>query len=262
MTADNDSNDSCSDALSVDLVVAVASHNNAIGARGTLPWSLPGDMRFFAALTNGAVVIMGRRTWESIPAKFRPLRNRLSIVLSRDAAASAADLFPAACMVSESVLQGRHTPWPQLAGKAIVAATYAHALALAARAVAVPAGAPPRAAFVAGGAQVYAEALRHSAAGSSSSSAGRVRRVYATVVRVPPLPAAAARSDFDAFMPADYLDPARFRRLPPREAAACLSHVVADADALVVADAGGGYSYEHCVFECVRDLPPLLLQEK
>lgn len=61
-----------------------------IGLRGTLPWpSLKSEMAYFARVTRRAppeavnAVVMGRRTWESIPAKFRPLQGRLNVVLTR-----------------------------------------------------------------------------------------------------------------------------------------------------------------------------------
>lgn len=66
-----------------------------LNAGGTLPWQLPGDMAYFKELTSRTAdpakqnaVVMGRKTWESIPAKFRPLRGRLNVVLTRGAAAS------------------------------------------------------------------------------------------------------------------------------------------------------------------------------
>jgi len=64
-------------------VVAYAS-NGAIGRDGGLPWRLPSDMRHFRELTEGGAVLMGRRTWESIPERFRPLPNRRNLVLSTD----------------------------------------------------------------------------------------------------------------------------------------------------------------------------------
>jgi dihydrofolate reductase len=76
-------------------VVAHAS-NRVIGRDGELPWHLPSDMRFFRELTTGATVVMGRRTWESLPERFRPLPNRRNIVLSRlRCEAPGADVFPA-----------------------------------------------------------------------------------------------------------------------------------------------------------------------
>jgi dihydrofolate reductase len=59
-----------------------------IGAQGTIPWHNAADLRNFRELTTGCVVIMGKNTWLSIPEKFRPLPNRLNIVLSRSPAQS------------------------------------------------------------------------------------------------------------------------------------------------------------------------------
>src|SRR4051794_32513584 len=53
-----------------------------IGAGGTLPWHLPEDLRLFRALTLGGTVVMGRRTWESLPPRVRPLPGRDNVVLS------------------------------------------------------------------------------------------------------------------------------------------------------------------------------------
>lgn len=58
--------------------------NRLIGADGALPWRLPDDMRWFRQQTMGKPVIMGRKTYESIPAKFRPLPGRHNILLTRD----------------------------------------------------------------------------------------------------------------------------------------------------------------------------------
>jgi dihydrofolate reductase len=57
-----------------------------IGIKGTLPWNVPADMERFRALTNGHVVLMGRKTWESLPDAYRPLPGRINVVVSRDAA--------------------------------------------------------------------------------------------------------------------------------------------------------------------------------
>lgn len=66
----------------MDVIVAV-SRNGVIGREGKLPWRLPSDMAHFKELTTGQIVIMGRKTYESIPPKFRPLPERTNIVLSR-----------------------------------------------------------------------------------------------------------------------------------------------------------------------------------
>jgi dihydrofolate reductase/thymidylate synthase len=70
-------------------ILAVTS-TGGIGNHGTLPWKLPGDMAWFKRVTLAVkdlskrnAVVMGRKTWCSIPTKFRPLSNRLNIVLSK-----------------------------------------------------------------------------------------------------------------------------------------------------------------------------------
>ena len=61
--------------------------NGVIGRAGAIPWRLKSDMALFRELTLGKPVIMGRRTWESLPRK--PLAHRLNLVLSRDGAFTA-----------------------------------------------------------------------------------------------------------------------------------------------------------------------------
>ena len=63
----------------LSLIVARA-RNGAIGKDGDIPWSLPEDLKFFQRETTGGAIIMGRRTWESLP--FKPLKNRLNCVVS------------------------------------------------------------------------------------------------------------------------------------------------------------------------------------
>lgn len=69
----------------LSLIVARA-RNGAIGKDNDIPWHLPEDLKLFQRETLGGAVIMGRKTWESLP--FRPLKNRLNIVVSRDSAAA------------------------------------------------------------------------------------------------------------------------------------------------------------------------------
>jgi dihydrofolate reductase len=64
-------------------IVVAHSANRVIGRDGGLPWQLPSDMRHFRELTVGQTVVMGRRTYESLPDAFRPLPDRRNIVLSR-----------------------------------------------------------------------------------------------------------------------------------------------------------------------------------
>ncbi|WP_062517890.1 dihydrofolate reductase [Demequina gelatinilytica] len=61
-----------------------------IGLDGTMPWHLPEDLAHFQQLTRGHAVVMGRRTWESLPPRFRPLPGRVNVVVtSGDAPAGA-----------------------------------------------------------------------------------------------------------------------------------------------------------------------------
>lgn len=71
----------------IALVVAYAEGNRVIGRDGGLPWHLPSDMKHFRELTTGGTVVMGRKTWASIPEKFRPLPERRNMVLSASVAA-------------------------------------------------------------------------------------------------------------------------------------------------------------------------------
>jgi dihydrofolate reductase len=63
-------------------MVWAQAHGGVIGADGALPWRLPEDLRLFRALTLGSTVVMGRRTWESLPPAVRPLPGRRNLVLS------------------------------------------------------------------------------------------------------------------------------------------------------------------------------------
>jgi len=71
-------------------LIVAATKSNGIGQNGRLPWRLPKEMAYFAQVTSDApdgranAVIMGRNTWESIPKKFRPLKKRVNIVISRN----------------------------------------------------------------------------------------------------------------------------------------------------------------------------------
>ncbi len=70
--------------IELSLIVAM-THERVIGCDGHLPWGrLPSDMfRFKKVTTEAGIVIMGRKTWESIPEKFRPLPGRMNLVLTR-----------------------------------------------------------------------------------------------------------------------------------------------------------------------------------
>lgn len=68
--------------MSLSLIAAIAE-NNCIGKNNTLPWHIPEDLKHFKEVTRGKTVLMGRKTWESLPERFRPLPDRLNIVITR-----------------------------------------------------------------------------------------------------------------------------------------------------------------------------------
>jgi dihydrofolate reductase len=111
--------------VSVTIVVAVA-RNGVIGADGGLPWHLPDELRLFKETTLGHVLVMGRRTYESIG---RPLPGRTTVVVTRD------------------------RDWSPGAGEVIVAYGIEEALERAA--------AIDEEVFVVGGGELYAAALPH-----------------------------------------------------------------------------------------------------
>ena len=105
-------------------MVWARSRDGVIGADGALPWHLPEDLRLFRALTLGSTVVMGRRTWESLPPRFRPLPGRRNVVLS-------SSLNPAETGVDvarsvEEVLARGGDLWV-IGGGAVYAAFLAHA---------------------------------------------------------------------------------------------------------------------------------------
>ena len=68
--------------MKVNMIFARAA-NGVIGKDGVMPWHLPEDLAHFKRLTQGWPVIMGRKTWDSLPARFRPLPGRTNIVITR-----------------------------------------------------------------------------------------------------------------------------------------------------------------------------------
>jgi dihydrofolate reductase len=64
-------------------LIFARSRNGVIGKDGGLPWHLPEDLAHFKRTTLGCPVIMGRKTWDSLPPKFRPLPGRLNVVVTR-----------------------------------------------------------------------------------------------------------------------------------------------------------------------------------
>jgi dihydrofolate reductase len=113
--------------MSTELVlVAAVAKNGVIGNANALPWYLPEDLKHFKELTTGHIVIMGRKTWESLPERFRPLPGRRNIVVTRN---------------------------PDYTGSG---ATVVHSLK---EALKVGAGGTAEKLFVIGGAELYAHAL-------------------------------------------------------------------------------------------------------
>ncbi|GLI68727.1 hypothetical protein VaNZ11_013217 [Volvox africanus] len=186
---DFESQDSCTqpgntvpmaDGKGLQLVIA-ATTSLGIGKNGILPgWSLPGDMAYFRELTTRTrdsarrnVVIMGRKTWESIPIKFRPLKGRLNVVLSR--AFSVEDDIVSAADENSSAVSNRHAA---TGNDKVQADVYETALRFGAKLHSDVLGCGSLEAalalldheklksevadvFIIGGGQIYAEALRH-----------------------------------------------------------------------------------------------------
>jgi dihydrofolate reductase len=65
------------------IIIAAVAENGVIGKDGDLPWHKPEDMKHFRELTTGKPVVMGRKTFESLPEDYRPLPDRRNIVLTR-----------------------------------------------------------------------------------------------------------------------------------------------------------------------------------
>jgi dihydrofolate reductase len=68
------------------IVIAAVARNSAIGKGNALLWRLPADLQHFKRTTMGAPVVMGRKTWDSLPAAFKPLPGRRNLVVTRNAA--------------------------------------------------------------------------------------------------------------------------------------------------------------------------------
>lgn len=79
-------------------IIAAIGKNRELGKDNKLLWHIPADMERFKKLTTGQVVIMGRKTYESLPEKFRPLPNRINIVVTKNQ-----DFTPVGCAVCHSI---------------------------------------------------------------------------------------------------------------------------------------------------------------
>ncbi|HRH88936.1 MAG TPA: dihydrofolate reductase, partial [Rubrivivax sp.] len=88
------------------VLIAAVARNGVIGRGNELLWHLPEDMRFFKAATRGHAVIMGRKTWQSLPPRFRPLPERRNIVVTRNGAFDAPGAELAASLPAAVALVG------------------------------------------------------------------------------------------------------------------------------------------------------------
>lgn len=109
------------------VLIAAVARNGVIGGGNRLLWQLPEDMRFFKHTTLGHAVIMGRKTWQSLPPRFRPLPGRRNIVLTREAGFDAAGAETAASL-QDAIARMGDEPLAFVIGGAQV---YAQALPLA-----------------------------------------------------------------------------------------------------------------------------------
>jgi dihydrofolate reductase len=100
------------------------ARGGVIGVAGRLPWHLPEDLALFRRLTTGSTVVMGRRTWESLPERFRPLPGRTNVVLTSEPGWSAPGAERAG---SVAAVLDRPEPLWVIGGGALYAAFHEHA---------------------------------------------------------------------------------------------------------------------------------------
>jgi len=79
-------------------LIAAVARDGAIGRAGGMPWHLPADLAHFKRITQGHPVVMGRKTWDSLPPRFRPLPGRRNVVVTRQAGWRAAGAEQAASL--------------------------------------------------------------------------------------------------------------------------------------------------------------------
>jgi dihydrofolate reductase len=120
--------------MRVNLIFARAA-NGVIGRDGTLPWHLPEDMAHFKRMTAGCPVIMGRKTWDSLPPKFRPLPGRTNLVITRQVLWKENGAQPSSSMRESLLFCEQIEPTPAEVWVIGGAQIYAQALPLAQRAV-------------------------------------------------------------------------------------------------------------------------------
>jgi dihydrofolate reductase len=120
--------------MRVNLIYARA-RNGVIGRDNTLPWHLPEDLAHFKHATAGLPVIMGRKTWDSLPARFRPLPGRTNLVVTRQSGWRADGALPASGVQHALQLCAALSPAPADVWIIGGAQLYASALTMAQRAV-------------------------------------------------------------------------------------------------------------------------------
>ena len=130
-------------------IIAAVARNGVIGKDNQLLWHLPEDMRHFRETTRGKPVIMGRKTWESLPDAFRPLPGRNNIVVSRNPAYQPARAMLASTL-NDAILKAGDAEEVFVIGGATLASTLDDAILKAGNAEEV---------FVIGGAELYRQAL-------------------------------------------------------------------------------------------------------
>lgn len=113
--------------MAIHLIYARAA-NGVIGLDNTMPWHLPEDLAHFKQLTSGNPVVMGRKTWDSLPARFRPLPGRTNIVVTRNADWSAEGVVRASSLQEALQAGAQHSDTVWVMGGAQI---YAQALPLA-----------------------------------------------------------------------------------------------------------------------------------
>ena len=121
--------------MRVNLIYARA-RNGVIGRDGGLPWHLPEDLAHFKHMTTGCPVIMGRKTWDSLPARFRPLPGRMNLVVTRQTDWPADGARTCASLSQALEQLAHHDPAPADVWVIGGAQLYALALPLAHRVVA------------------------------------------------------------------------------------------------------------------------------
>jgi dihydrofolate reductase len=120
--------------VKINLIWAQA-HHRVIGLNGTMPWHLPEDLAHFKRTTLGCPVIMGRKTWDSLPLKFRPLPGRTNLVLTRQADWHEDGVLQARSLHDAIALLGQMIPQPATVWVIGGAQIYAQALPLATKVV-------------------------------------------------------------------------------------------------------------------------------